>query len=124
MLRLRLHRQWLTWALLGAMALAVLAPGVARALAALRGDAQPWAVVCTVEAERAKGNGQPTEPAHTLSHCPFCHLHSDALALPPTALPAVALLRLSQAVPALFLQSARPLVAWASAQARAPPPAA
>lgn len=124
MLRLRHHLHLLSWALLGALVLAALAPGVVPALRALRGDAQPWAVVCSAEAERATGGRQQGEPAHTLSHCPFCQLQTDALASPPAALPALTLLRLSLAVPRLFLQSPRPLVAWASAQARAPPPAA
>lgn len=121
--RLRHRHHLLTWALLGAMLLATLAPGVARALAALRVDAQPWAVVCTVDAERASGGTSQDEPLHALAHCPFCQLHIDALALPPAAPPAPTLLRLSQAVPRLFLQSPRPLVAWVSAQARAPPSA-
>lgn len=124
MLHLRHRRHWLTWALLGALVLAALAPGAARALTARRGDAQPWAVVCSVEAERSNGSTLPGELLHTLSHCPFCQLHTDALALPPAALPTATLLRRSLAVPRLLLQAPRPLLAWASPRPRGPPPAA
>jgi len=113
--------QLLHCALLCALLLAALAPGVARAMAALQGDAQPWSVVCSAGAG-GNASGLPGgDLAHGEPHCSHCLLQNDASALPPAAPAALPLLRLSLAVPALFLHAPRPLPAWQSAQARAPP---
>lgn len=113
MLRTRHRLHLLTWALWGALVLAALAPGMAHALTALRGDSLPWAVVCTAEAERANASQLQAALVHPLAHCPFCQLHADALALPPAAAPAPTLQRLSGTVPRLFLQAPHRLRAWA-----------
>lgn len=119
---LRPHRRFATWLTLVALVLATLAPGIARALTFAQGELAPWGQICTTSADGSHGSGLATEPTlHLLDHCPFCSLHSDDLGLPPAPAASADAPALSHAVPRLFLLSARPLFAWAPAQARAPP---
>nr|WP_246312227.1 DUF2946 family protein [Aquabacterium terrae] len=117
-------RRCVAWFTLWALVLATLAPGIARALAATQGPAAAWGQVCSasrIGAAAAKPAPAEGDVMPVLEHCPFCSLQADALGLPPAA--AVATLRssLGHALPRLYLQSPRPLFAWAPAQARAPP---
>jgi len=75
--------------------------------------------------------GAPAEADHGKSapdassmKCPYCALHHGAPLLPPSALAWVPPASLRFQAPQLFLQSPRPLFAWAPARARAPPPQA
>lgn len=111
--------------MLALLLLASLAPGVARALAFSRGDTTSWAAVCSAQAGQQAGAANTGDPAglagHLLTHCPFCVLHNDSLAPPPSSgavLPAGAR---GHAVPRLFFRAAHTLQAWTPAQARAPP---
>lgn len=110
---------------------AALAPTLSQAF---KGPAAgPFDEICTVAGfvpVAAEGDaapaGQPA-PGHVagdFEHCPFCFLQAHAAALPSQPPAAVAPAGLRFEVPRLFLQASRPLHAWASAQARAPPPSA
>lgn len=71
--------------------------------------------------DEASPNGAAPDTAASSMNCPYCAIHHGAPALPPSA-PAWQppdALRFAQ--PTLFLQSPRPLFAWAPALARAPP---
>jgi hypothetical protein len=120
---LRRHRQLAAWVALVALVLATLAPGISRAMAYSSGDAWALGQVCSANAEpRDAGTGAPSrEAAHLLEHCPFCALHSDAIAPPPAPASGIDAPLLAHALPALFLHAPRPLHAWAAVQARAPP---
>jgi hypothetical protein len=68
--------------------------------------------------------GERNAPAGEVhvDHCPFCLMHGDGHGMaPPSALAALPPSRLSHALPSLFLSAPRPLNAWATALARAPP---
>ena len=106
-----------------------LVPTLSRALAFAQGGGPAWAEVCTpqgtkwVSAADADTDGAPAQ-ALPLDHCSFCPLAGAGLA-PPPAVPPIASLPLRGAEPPpLFLHAPRTLHAWASAQPRAPPPAA
>ncbi len=112
------RRRLTSWVLLFALVLAAVAPAVSKAMAFAQGQLAPWSVVCTSPSDAPMA---PADDAkHLLEHCAWCHLQHQVLAPPPTAgvllSPA-----LQDVVPALFLRAPRPLPAWATAQARAPP---
>lgn len=117
---LRRHCRFATRLALVAMSLALLAPGISRALAFARGDATPWGLICS-----APGSGQRSDPAssavHALDACAFCVVAADAPPLPAATLPLPRLPALSQALPRLFLHAPRTLFAWHAAQPRGPP---
>ena len=117
-----LLRRQIAKVMLFALVVAALAPGMARALAFAQGSLAPWSVVCSVPADVS---GAPAhEGVHLLEHCAWCSLHADQLAPPPADTRALPTSALRHAVPTLFLHAPRPLPAWATAQARAPPAAA
>ncbi|MBI5255495.1 MAG: DUF2946 domain-containing protein [Burkholderiales bacterium] len=120
---LRRHRRLASWVTLVTLVLATLAPGMARALAHLNGDAQAMAQVCSAYSQpRGNGPAAPgTDAAHLLAHCPFCALHTDTLGMPPAAAACALPPALREAVPPLLLHAPNTLFAWAPAQARAPP---
>lgn len=128
-------RRLAAWIALVAMALAVLAPTVSRALG--WGQAAPglWTEVCTVagpqwmrldtataEAPAVPGasGGDPPAPANPLDPCPWCLLGADRLG--PPGVPPVAFRLHGDPVapachPAVFFHSLAPL----AAHARGPP---
>jgi hypothetical protein len=55
-----------------------------------------------------------------LEHCPFCHLHADALQVPFVSIPVLPYAS-KPARPSLFFLAPSLLHAWRSAQPRAPP---
>ena len=108
----RQRRSIAMFALLAMLALA-LAPTVSRAASLLRGS-PTFADLCGADSRAAGAVVQ-------LDHCPLCVLAAHAAGLPP-AVPALQPpVALEQSLPALFLQSPRPLFAWHAAQPRAPP---
>ena len=119
----RNHR-WMLLLLLCAMAMAAVAPSLARTWAGVVGGGLPWQVVCV--SPQPGGAAQPTDGpmAAAMDDCPYCHLRVDMA--PPPVLDAAAVRRplAERLLPALFLQSPRPLFAWHRAQPRAPPSAA
>ena len=108
-----------------------LVPTLSRALAFAAGGGSAWAEVCTPQgmklvstaAAGADADGAPAQ-ALPLDHCSFCSLAGAGLAPPPAAPPLVSLPLRGAAPPPLFLHAPRTLHARASAQPRAPPPAA
>ena len=110
-----------------AVLLATLAPTISHAVAAATGANDHWVQVCVgtgVKLVKLDSNGVPQTPAPTashLEHCPFCLNHIGAVGILPAAIPELPILRATESFPTLFLVSHRPLFAWASAQARAPP---
>ena len=99
-------------------------------------DAAVWTEVCTVTGARfVRLDVERTSPAPAsdpddrgmtsmMERCPYCAIHASVPALPPA--PLVWHLHDSLAFerPRLFFLAPRPLYAWASALARAPPAAA
>ncbi len=113
--------------------LATLAPALSQALAAARGDVAAWSQICrsslvspragaSVVASKAAAE---KESLHGLfEHCPFCGLHVQVIAPPPTAVPMALRLNLRHELPERFLSAAVTAHAWAPALARGPPNAA
>lgn len=113
--------------------LATLAPALSQALAAARGDVAAWSQICrsslvspragaSVVASKAAAE---KESLHGLfEHCPFCGLHVQVIAPPPTAVPMALRLNLRHELPERFLSAAVTAHAWAPALARGPPSAA
>lgn len=123
---IRHHLRRCSWiALLAVFGLA-LVPTISHALAHAQG-ATPWTEICTPQGLKVVSLSGEELPAdampspHGLEHCPLCGLAASPSA-PPQAAPSLVLdPGLSQAVPRLFLAAPRPLFAWATLQARAPP---
>jgi hypothetical protein len=127
MLRLRHLRHRIAWVMLVILVMAALVPSLSRAAALVQGDTAPWSVVCAAPAAGAAGAATsdlaaaPAEARHLLEHCPLCMLQAEGLVLPPHVRPLVAPVAPGHSVPRLLLRAPRPLHAWSSAQARAPP---
>ncbi len=119
-----------SWIACFALLLGVLGPTLSHAL---RSDAPAgWAEICSttgakpvkIDASAAVDAGKSTDEGaalHALKHCPCCSTHPPVLGLPPAAPAGLTLDSLAFHVSALFLAAPRPLLAWASAQPRAPP---
>lgn len=111
-----------------AMLLAALAPAVTSAIAAARDQHVRWTAVCTADGARlvavpTDADGVPVAPKpHQAGHCPFCAPNGADAALPPPAAVTIPIVAQTQPLPPSFLLAPRPLLAWASAQPRAPPP--
>ncbi len=122
---LRHHLRPATWlALIAVLALA-LAPTVSRALAFAHGEAA-WTEVCTplgLKLQAVADTGEEAPAAHLgqLEHCGFCGFSTGAAPLPVAASHDLPAATAAEALPVLFLQAPRTLLAWRSAQPRAPP---
>lgn len=115
-----------------AVLMASLAPGISKMLTGLRQQQLAWVEVCTAQgAQRVAvtqgpglGAGKQQKPAqpqmHGEGHCPFCLLQAHGMAPPPAVAAPVVLAGVDEH-PFLFLHAPRPLHAWYSAHARAPP---
>jgi hypothetical protein len=124
----RLLRVVISWIACTAMLMGALAPAISHA--ALRDVPAGWVEICSVTGAKfvraVEGGTRSQEPvespvSHAMQHCPYCALHAPLTGLPPAQPAGLRLLALGFEQPALFLQSPRPLFAWASAQPRAPP---
>jgi hypothetical protein len=120
----RFTRHLTAWIACMTMLFAAMAPSIAQAMSAARGNA--WTEVCTVAGTKlVKLDAQPADPATEqslhLKHCPFCATHADVAAPFPASSIAIPALDAPNAYPALFYQSHRPLAIWRTAQSRAPP---
>jgi hypothetical protein len=116
----RLLAVWLT---LVSLVAALLAPGIAQALASANGDVAPWGLVCPAPASpHADDDGQPADAAaHSFEHCPFCSLRGAHFGPPPTPT-LVAELRPPSLEPLRAVRVApHSLFAGCTAQPRAPP---
>jgi uncharacterized protein involved in copper resistance len=119
------HRQRVTaWIAFFAIMLASLMPTVSRAMAAAASDSSTQ--VCSTshhDAMPAAGHHAPA-PEHGalhLDHCAFCLTHAGSFGLPATVAVALPILAGPAVHPAPIFQSRRALVAWTTAQSRAPP---
>lgn len=103
------------------MLFAALAPSIAHAMSASRGET--WAEICSVAGTKfVKVDAGPVKQQTLhLEHCPFCATHAGSYALPPQPRFSIALLDAPEAHPFLFFRSPRPLSVWTTAQSRAPP---
>jgi Protein of unknown function (DUF2946) len=121
---LALIRRMATIALV-AMCLAALVPTFSRLLASAEGTASLLERCATpgVTADDQASLALPDPAAPTIhsDHCPYCHIELSKC-LPPAPWVFV-LARATAFFPALFYQSPRPLHAWTSLPARAPPAA-
>ena len=116
------------WIACLAILLAALAPPLARLLAASNGAGANNSIeICTVAGMRyvsldqAGPDKAPAAPAMAMDDCPYCTLHADVPALPPSIPLMLAIDTRTGILPTLFYQARRPLFAWAPAQSRAPP---
>ena len=123
---IRHHLRRYSWiALLAIFGLSV-APTISHAVAHAQG-ATPWTEICTPQGLKVVSlsgeelSADATLSPHGLEHCPLCGLAASPAAPPAAAATVVLGSGLSQAVPRLFLAAPRPLFAWATLQARAPP---
>lgn len=134
MVRRKLQRAVAAWLAIFAVVIASVAPAISHAFAehASPAHAQPHSAandsaaedVCSTDAStgsaHASGHGPNSSPALHLEHCPFCHLHADALQLPAVSMPVLPCAS-KPGRPLLFFLAPSLLHAWRSAQPRAPP---
>lgn len=110
-----------------AMLLSSLAPSIAHALASHTPAPPPWAEICTahglttIAAQGGKQTPDQKQPHQHMSDCPWCRVHADLPALPPSDPAPPLVLDGMPSYPSLFYQAPRPLFAWTAAQPRAPP---
>ncbi|KQQ36300.1 hypothetical protein ASF61_08990 [Duganella sp. Leaf126] len=110
------------------MLMTALMPTLSRALAPVRSVGPMWLEICSAVGTRYLEVNAPDShnPDHTdkragvMNDCPYCRVHADLPALPPSPL------LLPQSVilperPALFYQAPTPLYAWVIANPRGPP---
>lgn len=121
MSRLRPYRLPTTWVMLVTLVMAALLPTLSRATAQAMGDMAPWSVVCAAPAAMVDTTAPVDAAGSMQAHCTLCLLQAAAMGMPPNLRPLAAPAALGHAVPRLFLRAPRPLHAWSSAQARAPP---
>lgn len=123
----RVTRRLVAWIACFTMLFAALAPSIAQARSASRGEV--WAEICSVAGSKfiktsadqdAAADPVKQQTLH-LEHCPFCATHAGSFALPPGPSLTIPLLDTPQSYPFLFFQAPRPLSIWTTAQSRAPP---
>lgn len=103
---------------LAMLVLAVLSPTVSRLAHAWQAEAAPWGLICEADVSGNPGEGKTVMLGE---HCPMCLVQQQAWAPAPVGAPLLLRAGLSQVQPSLFLRAPRPLFAWSSRQARAPP---
>lgn len=103
------------------MLFAALAPSLAHAASAARGEV--WTQVCSSAGTKfVNTGGDPVEQQSLhVEHCPFCATDDGSFALLPGWGCSVAVLAMPDIHPFLFLRSPHPLSVWTTAQSRAPP---
>jgi hypothetical protein len=120
-------RRFVAWIACFAMLFAALAPSIAQAMSAARGET--WAEICSVTGPKfvktSAGQDAAADPVKQqtlhIKHCPFCATHAGSFALPPQPGFSIPLLDTPESHPLLFFRSPRPLSIWTTAQSRAPP---
>lgn len=120
-------RRLVAWIACCTMLFAALAPSIAHAMSAARGDA--WAEICSVAGTRfVKTSAGEDAAADTvkqqtqhLEHCPFCATHAGSSALLPGPGFTIPVPDTPESHPFLFFRSPQPLSIWTTAQSRAPP---
>ena len=113
------------------LALALL-PTLSHALAHSQGSSSRFAEVCTpqgmkqvaIDGVAGEADDAPTQAAGSPEHCAYCAGSAQAAGMPPAPLQVPLLRSAALDRPAPFLKAPRTLVAWCSAQPRAPPAAA
>lgn len=129
-----MQRAVAAWLAIFAVVIASVAPAISHAFA--QPDSPPHAQihsadddgaaedVCSTDADtgdaHAGGHDPASPPALHLEHCPFCHLHADALQVPAVSVPVLPSAS-KPGRPLLFFLAPSLLHAWRSAQPRAPP---
>lgn len=135
----KVHRAVAAWLAILAVVIASVAPAISHAFArpavpsysddhkadhhsaAGESDPEDFRSTDADNGQAHSGAHDPSSsPALHMEHCPFCHLHADALHLPAVALrflPADS----KPVRPLLFFLAPSLLHAWRSAQPRAPP---
>jgi hypothetical protein len=108
---------------LWAMVLALLAPGVSRALAFASGQMAPWGAICTAAPDgRMAADADPATPsADMLQACALCVLGHDAPPLPAQAPAAMRLSLASTAATSMVPPAPAAAAVRLAAQPRAPP---
>lgn len=118
----------LSWLTLLAMLVGVLAPTVSHAVQSRQAGFN-WIEVCTAQGSAwvsrqdqptGRNSSIPMSSAHMLEHCPYCALHAEGWAPPPSVW-AVDFRPVVFEAPRLFWVAPRTLHAWLAAQPRAPP---
>ncbi len=124
----RRSRHRTAWFVLVTMALGLLLPALAHAMAE-RGDAA-WAEICTsqgmkpiaVAADGATEGPLPVSLHAAIDHCPWCLLKAAPAWAPPPSGVVWRLPPLAQGYPERRVIAPRPPQPWRSLQARGPPP--
>jgi hypothetical protein len=120
------HRQRVTaWIAFFTIMMASLMPTMSRAIAAADAAASAEQI-CSTGHHDVVPLASHHAPAHHdgalhLDHCAFCVTHAGSFGLAPTVAPALAVARGPEVHPPPLFQSRRALVAWTTAQSRAPP---
>lgn len=119
----RHHCRLTVWVAILAMLALALLPTISRAMAYGGG----WTEICTpqgmqwVSADGERAAAPPDGTSPQVDHCHFCQLAASGTAPLPASAPALVLPLTGAEPPRLFVQAARTLRAWCSAQPRAPP---
>ncbi|MBR7783621.1 DUF2946 domain-containing protein [Undibacterium luofuense] len=119
----RAHIRLSSWLTMIVMLFAVLAPGIATAMAMQRGEVVLPGLICSASKAGHSSNSLPSGADHAsgFQHCAFCLTHAGDAPL-PVAEVSLPLLPAANAVyPSLFYQSRFLTHIWSPSVARAPP---
>lgn len=127
----RRHRHVAAWIACLAILLNALAPAIAHAIGAQRGEQALLGAVCTTDrsglaravlaAAAADDEGDGGSAQGMNASCPYCGTHAGAFLPPAASVVRLPVDGLRHAPPSLFLDAPRPLFAWAAVRARGPP---
>lgn len=115
-----------SWVAVLALLMAALAPAISHALRT-RDGASAIEVCSSLGARWVLPDGSSTDPVppagqgHPFEHCPYCSLHSQALAIPPAPAVLTPAIATAELLPLAFPAAPLTLFAWVGAQPRAPP---
>jgi len=105
------------------MLFAVLAPGIATAMAMQRGEVVLPGMICSASNAGHSSDSVPSGPGHAsgAQHCAFCLTHAGDAPLPVAELTLPLLPAANAVYPSLFYQSRFLTHIWSPSVARAPP---
>ncbi|MBB3292044.1 hypothetical protein FHT39_000683 [Mitsuaria sp. BK045] len=129
-MRLRFPSASVRWMAVLVFWLAAVLPAASMAAQALSGELAPWTQICRSSLvgpraaelrEGLAGSGVEDQDHVLFQHCAFCHLHQDALPLPPVPGGLAPRVELREGLPERFFSAAVTAHVWRRAPARAPP---
>ncbi|WP_374518139.1 DUF2946 domain-containing protein [Undibacterium squillarum] len=119
----RAHLRLSSWITMIVMLFAVLAPGIATAMAMQRGEVVLPGMICSASKTVHGADGAPLNGTHSsgMQHCAFCLTHAGDAPLPVAEFSLSVLPAATAAYPSLFYQSRFLTHIWSPSVARAPP---